>query len=383
MRLTFIHDHKFVFDNGHYYSSGKFSKQMLERYMVGPVSEIQFIGRVQENLYDISSLSVTSSDNIKVNPMKFLKRKSHFITKKRAIKSFLRNNISDKDVVVIRLPSEIGYIAAEIMEEGNIPYGIELVGDPWDALWFHGSLIGKLMAFTNKNKVKKSLKKSKNNIYVTREYLQKRYPSKGSNFIASNVFINQIRKDYQVYDRTVKKIGLIGSLDTKYKGIDTALKSLSIVESNFVFEIVGNGPKDKWQRKINKRGLKDKVQLKGTLKNGNMVNEWLSSLDLYIQPSYTEGLPRALIEAMSNGVPCLGSQAGGIPELLDKKYIHEIKDFKSFAKQIDKVLNNKNLREEMSLENILKANNYLSKNIQAERERFIKSIYEESQYYGT
>ena len=47
----------------------------------------------------------------------------------------------------------------------------------------------------------------------------------------------------------------------------------------------------------------------------------MSTLDLYLQPSDTEGLPRALIEAMSVGCPCVGSDAGGIPELIDKESI--------------------------------------------------------------
>jgi glycosyltransferase involved in cell wall biosynthesis len=41
-------------------------------------------------------------------------------------------------------------------------------------------------------------------------------------------------------------------------------------------------------------------------------------IDVYTQPSHTEGLPRALVEAMSLGLPCLGSKVGGIPELLEE-----------------------------------------------------------------
>jgi glycosyltransferase involved in cell wall biosynthesis len=46
-------------------------------------------------------------------------------------------------------------------------------------------------------------------------------------------------------------------------------------------------------------------------------------LDLYIQPSYQEGLPRGTLEAMSRGCPALSSTAGGLPELLEPDSLHK------------------------------------------------------------
>ena len=60
------------------------------------------------------------------------------------------------------------------------------------------------------------------------------------------------------------------------------------------------------------------------------IFDYLDNIDIYIQPSKQEGLPRAFIEAMSRGCPSLGSKVGGIPELLNsdcvfhKGSVHEI-----------------------------------------------------------
>lgn len=62
-------------------------------------------------------------------------------------------------------------------------------------------------------------------------------------------------------------------------------------------------------------GVADRVVFKGQMKH-QQVLEWIDSLDIYIQPSMQEGLPRALIEAMSRACPAIGSSTGGIPELL-------------------------------------------------------------------
>src|SRR5699024_9005697 len=113
-----------------------------------------------------------------------------------------------------------------------------------------------------------------NTIYVTKHYLQKRYPSKNNTYNASNVLINKVENNYKTNKSSYKKVGLIGSLDTKYKGIDTALRSMTILNENIKLEIVGNGPQEIWNKKIRKLNLSNRVTLKGTLKSGKEIENW-------------------------------------------------------------------------------------------------------------
>ena len=69
-----------------------------------------------------------------------------------------------------------------------------------------------------------------------------------------------------------------------------------------------------------KHDVLESVIFLGTLKHSKVL-EWLQNIDIYAQPSKTEGLPRALVEAMSLGLPCIGTEVGGIPELLDRECI--------------------------------------------------------------
>jgi glycosyltransferase involved in cell wall biosynthesis len=64
------------------------------------------------------------------------------------------------------------------------------------------------------------------------------------------------------------------------------------------------------------------VHFDGVLPAGDAVNAWLDELDLYVQPSFQEGLPRGTLEAMSRGCPALASTAGGLPELLEPGSLH-------------------------------------------------------------
>src|SRR5690625_7634894 len=64
----------------------------------------------------------------------------------------------------------------------------------------------------------------------------------------------------------------------------------------------------------------DQVKFLGPMLH-NEVFDWLETIDIYVQPSRQEGLPRALIEAMNRGLPAFGANTAGIPELLESDFI--------------------------------------------------------------
>jgi hypothetical protein len=72
-----------------------------------------------------------------------------------------------------------------------------------------------------------------------------------------------------------------------------------------------------WQNPCNCKMLSSTDILKG----GQAIFEQLAEADLFVMPSLVEGLPRAMIEAMACGLPCIGTIIGGIPELLAKRIL--------------------------------------------------------------
>ena len=82
-------------------------------------------------------------------------------------------------------------------------------------------------------------------------------------------------------------------------------------------KIAGEGPlRNTLQNLIQKNQLESNVKILGEI-NHNEVSEFLSSLNIYIQPSISEGSPVTLKEAMASGLPILASDAGGIPEIIE------------------------------------------------------------------
>jgi glycosyltransferase involved in cell wall biosynthesis len=89
---------------------------------------------------------------------------------------------------------------------------------------------------------------------------------------------------------------------------------------------LGGGDPSRWRAMAQELGVADSVQFCGTLPSGAPVLEWMDSIDLYMIPSLQEGLPRALVEAMTRALPAVGATTGGIPELLGGEYTHSPKD---------------------------------------------------------
>jgi glycosyltransferase involved in cell wall biosynthesis len=62
--------------------------------------------------------------------------------------------------------------------------------------------------------------------------------------------------------------------------------------------------------------MQECVIITGQLATPEAVNEHLQACDVYLQPSLWDGMPNALLEAMAAGCGCIGSDAGGIPEII-------------------------------------------------------------------
>ena len=84
--------------------------------------------------------------------------------------------------------------------------------------------------------------------------------------------------------------------------------------------------------------IQDRVEFRGNLPAGDAVFAELDQADLFVLPSRQEGLPRAAIEAMARGLPCIGSRVGGIPELIGPDELVPPDDAGALANKIVELL---------------------------------------------
>jgi len=166
----------------------------------------------------------------------------------------------------------------------------------------------------------------------------------------------------------------------KYKGHIEALKALKSLilmgYNNLELNLVGTGDSNWVLTLAEELGVLKHIKIIGALKSGlNGIFPFLDDMHIYIHPSRTEGLPRVILEAMSRGRMCLGSNVGGTSELLAPEYIHKAGDWKKLTKQIFQLIElSKNEKLDIGQKNRLKASEYLEKALQTKRENFIKGI---------
>ncbi|GGC87448.1 glycosyl transferase [Thalassobacillus devorans] len=113
--------------------------------------------------------------------------------------------------------------------------------------------------------------------------------------------------------------------------------------------LVGDGPEfSNTYQLVQDLGLQDHVLFLGKQEN---VSELLSISDLKLLLSEKESFGLVLLEAMACGVPCIGTNAGGIPEVIlhgETGYITDIGDIEDISKKSIEILSNKDIWEKFS-----------------------------------
>lgn len=379
-KALFVHDHIFKKDqHGNYYSEGNITDSVFDRYKPC-CSEIHVLSRCQA-VENPKNLSKISSNNVQFHPIKTVSFPKAFT--KHILSTTYKTFYLTKsnDFTIIRMPSFLGtlaYLTAKMLQR---PYFIELVGDPKEAITSatkkkHFGTV-KILANAMEKLTQGAVLDAPGVIYVTRESLQNKFPTKGFSSSASDVVlsIGEINLSYERYDLSKKKvrIGLIGSFKNNYKGIDTAITALAHLKSKSIIcqlSILGSGNSAPYIKLASSLGVQDQVIFDGVLQQGSGVYTWLDNLDIYIQPSRTEGLPRALIEAMSRGLPCIGSNVGGIPELLPERWIFPKEEDMELAKKIESFIENQDNRYSAGRENFATSTEYSHEKLQEKRLNF-------------
>lgn len=362
MKILFAHDHRFYKKKDQIFSEVEFGYTMWKRYLK-VFDEVVIAARINSlsGKIDTSKMNVTSGPGVTSVAIPSISGIKNRIQNYKKAYQNLSKEIKEVDGVIARLPSEIGLLAIEICREINKPYYVELVGCPKDAYYYQGSLQGKLYSPYITSRTRKAVYNSKFVLYVTKKFLQERYPNNQKNIDCSNVELNIINEKINRLNvnKPTYKLGIIGSLETNYKGIDVAIRALKEIKSfNVVLHVVGKGNSKKWVELSSRLGVSDKVKFLGSMPSGEPILNWLDSVDIYLQPSKTEGLPRALVEAMSRKLPALASNVGGIPELLQQEFLHSSGDYKTLAEQIKMFLENHDLMEKEGLRNFDKSKEY-------------------------
>lgn len=242
----------------------------------------------------------------------------------RSFRRILKRIAAEHDILIIQLPF-IGFLAlpfihkpvvyhvcANVLTAAANPVkykGIKLLASTWFAGFMHRVYIRLF---------------SRNNVQVLvngselGELYKEYHPQV---MISSSIQQVDILPEQEVTINTQGPIRLffVGRPSLE-KGFDTLIKALQNFPADFVLTIVGF-TSEEFRAMLpqvyeNSTGLHDKLEFRGYVGWESGLKDIIRMQDIAIVPSRSEGTPRVILECMSQGVPVIASDTGGIPTII-------------------------------------------------------------------
>jgi len=228
------------------------------------------------------------------------------------IKKYKINLIRSDDVIISGLPSVlakkfsktplISYIRGNTLEVINL------------RLTNSSKVISTLFMGICKKLMKTVVSNSTASIAVNKECIELANSLGAKQVYSSYVHFEPARFNPKKHDENDKFVVLnVGRLE-KEKGTYIVLEIASILK-DIHFVIVGDGSERRQVEKIIEEKKLSNVELTGSIPY-EKINECYLSSDVFLLPSYTEGIPITMLEAMSSEIPVIVSDVGDVAEIL-------------------------------------------------------------------
>lgn len=311
----------------------------------------------------------------------------------RELRSVVLKSIGPNDAILLRVPSASSTILTSQLIRSGRPYAVEVVGDPWDVFSSSGVShpLRPFFRWWFTRSLRRQCLHASLASYVTSKRLQSRYPPNPNAFTTSYSSISLSNDCPFVHPRPPESFTTpltcitVGSLAQMYKGVDTLIDAMAICMSrglNLRLSILGDGRyENDLKSQANRLGLADRIEFFGQVTSGSKVIAQLDESDVFVLASRTEGLPRAMIEAMARGLPCIGSNVGGIPELLEESEMVNPDDPLALATKIEAVAMDRNRMSTLSARNLKKSTEYENSNLCIRRTEFYRELRKQTEVW--
>ncbi len=177
-------------------------------------------------------------------------------------------------------------------------------------------------------------------------------------------FKNDLNIDIKDDEDWIVYIGRV----SKEKCIDTLINAIEIVMSKnkkAKFLVIGDGPyKENLKKIVVEKKIEDRVVIAGMIPNKKLLESGiLKKMRIFVTASTSENQPMTILEAIMFGLPIVGVNAKGVPELIeDNGFIVEPDNSQQMAEKILEILNNDQLREKFSKKSLQLADKYNIRN---------------------
>ncbi|MDO3705945.1 glycosyltransferase [Micromonospora sp. C28SCA-DRY-2] len=333
-------------------------------------------------------------DGVEVWPLPYYVGPRQYVLRRRAVARSVVTAADRGDAVILRVPSPIGSLLAAARERARLPYALEVIGDPYDVL-APGVVrhpLRPVLRASSTRRLRQQCRSAAAVAYETERHLQRRYPALPATPTAGISSVDLPAVAFVPNPRPVRpalteaRLVSIGSLEQLYKGIDTLVAALAHPAGpgpRLRLVHVGAGAyRPHLEQLADRLGVTDRVTFAGVLPTVEDVRRHLDAADLFVMPSRTEGLPRALIEAMARALPAIGSTAGGIPELLAPADLVPPDDPAALAAALGRMVTDPDRLAAASARNLARARQFSAETLDARRADYYRAVAEATERRG-
>ena len=286
------------------------------------------------------------------------------------------------DRFVLRMPAFVPIIFWLWLRLYRKPYALEVLGDPREVFEVVHHPLSVLWKNLYSGAQRLMIRKATAVLYISRT-LADRYPAR---FGTYSVVVSDVRLGRDIYTKPrhygqiLNPIRLVhvGTMDQPYKGQDYLLRAIDLCRrKNLAVKatFIGDGRlRESLEALSRELKLEEAVQFCGSVSWGTALFRLLDQADLFIMCSLTEGLGKALLEAMARGLPAVGSNVGGIPELLPPEVLVEPSNAVALAAKIMELAGDPGRLTRLSLMNFQESLKYRDELLSEKRTEFYRRV---------
>ncbi|MBX3448173.1 MAG: glycosyltransferase family 4 protein [Planctomycetaceae bacterium] len=387
MQLTILFDHRFRLDeDGRILSAKNYSAEFFASRYLRVFDRIRLVARLTTPNGSLPGLHPFPDDSrIMLRSVGDWQSAFGWLRRQAQIRSIVRQEAADAEAVLAIVPGVLAGMAFPELRRRD--YSIEVVGDPYDSL-SPGTIrhpLRPIVRMLAPRSLRRLCRHATHSSYVTSTALQKRYPPGPtttaigcSDVVLPNEAFRQAAPSFQ--DTSTRPITLInvGTMAVNYKRQDLLIRAVAALRNRgreVMLRLVGDGAlRADFAALAKMLRVEEFVTFCGSVAPGQEIREELDGADLFVMPSVQEGLPRALVEAMARGLPCLASRVGGIPELLSDGDLFAPRSAETLISAIDQMIADPRRMSQAAARNLTKAAEFRSNVLDSRRLEFYESI---------
>lgn len=389
MNVVVTLEHRFYrTPDGKVWTQTTFPHSFWKRYLE-VFEHVRVVARIREVTSIPSDWKQANGEGVSFAAVPYYIGPWQYFLRSRSVKRAVRDAVNANDAVILRVSSQLATCLQPYLLKKGHPYAVEVVADPYD-VFAPGSIRHPLRPFFRWYSwylLKLECAGAYAAAYVTKQALQRRYPCDGHSVGISDVVLPEwsIVSGSRPQINTDRAVNLIfvGTMAQLYKAPNVLIDAVALCVKqgvNIKLTLVGDGQyRAELEAQAAAQGIEERVCFCGQLPGGEDVRAQLDRADLFVLPSYQEGLPRAMVEAMAQALPCIGSTVGGIPELLSPDDMVPPGDTAALTRKIREVVTDPERMVRMSARNLETAKHYTDEILDKQRIAFYRYIREHTE----